>query len=245
MGGYKVMIIDAVTGVTHHEITAEHLPHNAAFNPSGSELWVPQSADAGEVVVYETSNYTELKTIAVGKMPSELTFSADGSRVFVANTGDATLTIIDPVAKTVLHTVTVGLDPVGAWPAANGKMYVDNETSQTVQEIDVVSAMVTATIDLGFKPGYAAFQAHHQELWVTDATHGQVVYFKFENGHWIKKGDIVTGADAHAIVFSSNNQTAFVTNQGANTVSVIDIGSHSKTKDITVGSKPNGLVLKP
>ena len=30
----------------------------------------------------------------------------------------------------------------------------------------------------------------------------------------------------------------------AATVSVVDVMSHSKTKDITVGNKPNGIVIK-
>ena len=35
---------------------------------------------------------------------------------------------------------------------------MDNETSQTISEITVSSMSVTATINLGFKPGYAASQ---------------------------------------------------------------------------------------
>ncbi len=243
-GGYKVMIIDARTGEIHHEISTDHLPHNAVFNASGSELWISQSDTAGKVLVYETASYTQKTSIAVGKMPSEVTFSADGSRVFVANTDDATVTMIDPVAKTVLQTIAVGADPVGAWPGADGNVYVDNETSQSISVINVATGAVTATIPLGFKPGYAAYQAHHEELWVSDATNGKVAYFKLEAGNWVKKGDFATGTDAHAIVFLADNKTALVSNQGAGTVSVIDIDSHTKTKDIPVGSKPNGMVLK-
>jgi YVTN family beta-propeller protein len=46
-------------------------------------------------------------------------------------------------------------------------------------------------------------------------------------------------------VFVSLDQTAFVTNQAANTVSVIDVENHVKLKDVAIGSKPNGLVFKP
>jgi YVTN family beta-propeller protein len=35
-----------------------------------------------------------------------------------------------------------------------------------------------------------------------------------------------------------------VVNQKGNTVSVIDANTHLKTKDISVGSLPNGIVLK-
>ncbi len=48
-----------------------------------------------------------------------------------------------------MGTVPVGKDPVGAWPAANGHVYVDNETDQTVTEINVATGAVTETINLG------------------------------------------------------------------------------------------------
>ena len=242
-GSYKVQIIDATTGEIHHEIVTEHLPHNAVFNASGSELWVSQSAAAGHVLVFKTSDYSKIAEIATGKMPSEVTFSADGTTVFVANTDDGTVTMIDPATKAILHTVIVGHTPVGAWPGTDGNMFVDNEADQTISVLNVVTSTVTATIPLGFKPGYAAYHPHHEELWVSDATNGKVAYSKLESGTWTKKGDFVTGADAHAIAFSSDNLTAFVTNQGAGNVSVIDIENHIKTKDIVVGSKPNGMVL--
>jgi YVTN family beta-propeller protein len=243
-GGYKVMIIDAKTGEIHHEISTEHLPHNAAFTKDGSELWVSQSAEVGHVLVFKTSDYSKIAEVATGKMPSEVTFSADGSRAFVANTEDGTVTMINPATKAVMQAIAVGQDPIGAWPGADGNMYVDNETGQSISVISVATGVVTATIPLGFKPGYAAYHPHHQELWVSDATNGKVAYYGLESGVWTKKGDFATGADAHAIVFLADNKTALVSNQGAGTVSVIDIENHAKTIDITVGSKPNGMVLK-
>lgn len=243
-GGYKVMIIDARTGEIHHEISTDHLPHNAAFNKDGSELWVSQSTEEGHVLIFKTTDYSKIAEIATGKMPSEITFSADGSRAFVANTEAGTVVMIDPATKVVLQTINVGQDPVGAWPGADGNMYVDNETGQSISVVSVATGMVTTTIPLGFKPGYAAYHPHQEELWVSDATHGKVAYFKLEGGAWARKGDFATGADAHAIVFLADNKTALVSNQGAGTVSVIDIENHTKTKDIPVGSKPNGMVLK-
>jgi YVTN family beta-propeller protein len=43
-------------------------------------------------------------------------------------------------------------------------------------------------------------------------------------------------------VFHGN--VAYVTNQGANNVSVINAQTHTKIKDIPVGHKPNGAVIK-
>lgn len=243
--GQKVQIIDAVTGNIDKEIAVAHLPHNAAFNPTGTELWIPQADTMqGHILVYKVSDWTLQNTLNVGKMPSELTFSFDGSMAFSANTMDGTVSMIDPNTKAIMATIPVGMNPVGAWAAANGKMYVDNETSQTISEIDVMTGVVTQTINLSFKPGYVAYSTHHTEVWVTDATNGKVVFFENIGGVWTLAGNLTTGTDAHAIAFSSNGEKAYITNQGANTVTVIDVVNHALISNINVGAKPNGLAIK-
>ncbi len=244
-GNYMVHIINSTTGAHEKEISLSKLPHNAVFSPDGTELWVGQSDTAqSQVLVYSASDWSLKNTINVGKGLSEVTFAADGSMAFAANTGDGTVSAINPSTKMIHMTITVGMDPVGAWPASNGKMYVDNETDKTVSEIDVASMTVTETFTLGFKPGYVAYNGHHNELWVSDATNGQVVYYSETGGSWSEEGSITTGTDAHAITFSGDGTKAYVSNQGANTVSVIDVASHSVTVTINVGEKPNGIALK-
>ncbi|MFY8098093.1 MAG: YncE family protein, partial [Flavobacterium sp.] len=61
---------------------------------------------------------------------------------------------------------------------------------------------------------------------------------------WMHGSSFNTGAGAHAITFTSDGNTAYVTNQTANTVSVVNTTNHSVTKTINVGKKPNGIVIK-
>lgn len=243
--GLKVQIIDAVTGMIDKEIALSKLPHNAIFNSTGTELWIGQMDTVqSQVLVYNTTDWSLQNTINVGKGLSEVTFSNDGSMAFACNTMDGTVTLIDASTKMIHTTLTVGTDPVGAWSANNGNMYVDNEMSQTISEISVSAMNVTSTINLGFKPAYAAYSTHHSELWVTDATNGKVVRYNKVGNTWNVVGSITTGADAHAIIFSNNGEVAYITNQGANTVSVIDVSNINITKTIAVGLKPNGVVIK-
>ncbi len=64
------------------------------------------------------------------------------------------------------------------------------------------------------------------------------------NNEWHPIGSITTGSGAHAIVFTSDGTKAYITNQGASNVSVINVNNHSKTIDIPVGTKPNGLLIR-
>jgi YVTN family beta-propeller protein len=242
---YKVMILDAVTGLVKKTIDLPKMPHNGAFNTTGTELWIGQAdATAGSVLVYNTSDWSVKQSIPVGKSPSEVTFSTDGNYAFVANTGSATVTVINASTKAVRATLPVGADPVGAWPAANGKMYVDNETAKTISVIDVASATVTETLSLGFKPGYAAYHNTTGELWVSDATNGKIVIYQRSGNNWVKKSEVVTGADAHAIAFNNDLSLAYITNQGANTVTILNATTYAKVLDIPVGRMPNGIVVR-
>lgn len=245
IAGFKVQIIDVVTGMIEKEIALSKLPHNAIFNSTGTELWIGQmDSKQSKVLVYKTSDWSLQNTINVGKGLSEVTFSNDGTMAFACNTTDGTVTLIDANLKTIHTTLTVGADPVGAWSASNNKMYVDNELSKTISEISVSSMSATATINLGFKPGYVAYHTASGELWVSDATNGKVVYYTLIGGIWTAKGNISTGSDAHAIAFNLDGTKAYVTNQGAGNVSVINVATHTVSQTIIVGSKPNGIVLK-
>ena len=124
-------------------------------------------------------------------------------------------------------------------------MYVDNEAGQSITVLSQTNpVLITDTMLLGFKPGYAAWCATKDELWVTDANNGKVFFYKDENGALVSIGSTSTGADAHAIAFSDDGKFAWITNQGANTVSVIDVETHLVIKTIPLGNKPNGIVIR-
>lgn len=236
-----VLKLDTKTGATLAATRLEMMNHNALLSPDEKEIWTSQMMAPGSVLVLDAASLATKSTITVGAMPAEITFSRDGKRAFVANGEADSVTVIDPVQKSVLKTIAVGDNPVGAWPGGDGVMYVDNESGRSLTAIDSTTLEVVRTYDLGFMPGMAA-TAPGGELWVTDAENGKVVFFT--SGGTSKSGDLVTGAGAHGIAFSKDGKTAYVSNQLADSVSIIDVDSHSLRSSISVGSKPNGLVYR-
>ena len=241
----RILIVDAVTGMMEKEFEVPTMNHNAVYSPDGKEIWTSQMVMDGKVLVYDAATYTLKTTIDVGMEPAEVTFSADGSKAYVANGGDDNVSIIDPSTKAVITTIPVGDNPVAAWIGKDGKMYVDNEDGQTVSVVSVANDNVLQTIDLGFMPGSVAHNALKSELWVTDPENGKVHYYNWDAGtnSWIHGGVFNAALGAHAIAFTNDGDLAYVTNQGAASVSVINVASHSKLKDITVGKKPNGTLI--
>lgn len=241
----RVLILDTQKGSTTKELELPAMNHNAVFSPDGKEIWTSQMEEEGKVLVYDAQTYNLKKVINVGMEPAEVTFSANGTKAYVANGGDDNVTVINPVTKEKVATITVGDNPVAAWIGQDNRMYVDNEDGQSVSVIDVTSNSVVQTIALGFMPGSVAHNAFKNELWVTDPENGKVHYWTLNlaTNTWVHAGIISTGAGAHATAFSKDGETAYITNQLAKSVSVIATSSHTKTKDIPVGAKPNGIII--
>lgn len=234
-----VMLLDATTGAT---LKARQLPtmnHNAAFAPSG-EIWTTQMADPGKVLTLDATTLADKSSIDVGAAPAEVTFSADGKYAFVANGSADSVTVIDASTKAVAKTIPVGDGPVGAWQGSNGIAYVDNEAGKSLSAIDTKTLEVKLTYNLGFTPAYAAL-APDGSLWITDTENGKVVVNLADAD--TKQAEIVTAAGAHAIAFDGT-KTGYITNQDANTVSVIDVATRQVTKTIPVGKKPNGMAWR-
>lgn len=242
MGG-KVAVLDAKTGTNIKVFNSIGMNHNAIYSPDGKEIWTSQMDENGKVLIYDANTFVLKNTVSVGMKPAEITFSSDGSVAFVANGASNTVSAINPGTKALLETIEVGENPVGAWVGTDGRMYVDNEDGQTVSIIDVKTLKVVETVNLGFMPGFVAYQADMKEMWVTDPESSKVHWWTKDNsGKMVHTGAFTTAPGAHAIAFK--DMTAYVTNQEAASVSVIDIMQHKVIKTLSVGKKPNGIVIK-
>jgi YVTN family beta-propeller protein len=243
----KLLVIDAMNGAIVKNVNLPLMNHNSIYSPNGNEIWVPQMDEMNsKVLVYDATTNALLNTINVGMMAAELTFSSDGTKAYVANGDDDSITVINTTTKAIITTIAVGDNPVGAWTGSNNKMYVDNEDGQTISVIDVATNSVDETITLGFMPGIASYNGPKNELWVSDPMNGKVHYWTWDAGMnmWMHGNSFNTGAGAHAIAFTTDGNAAYVTNQTANTVSVVNTSNHTVTKTINVGQKPNGIVIK-
>ena len=238
-----VMVLEATTGKTLASRRLEAMNHNAIFSPDGTEVWTSQMMldVPGSVLVLDPATLETRRTITVGEMPAEITFDASGARAFVANGMSHDITVIDAATKVVVMTVPVCNGPVGAWTGVDGVMYTDCEQDEVVAAVDAQSLAEVRRYALGFMPGMAATPAVG-ELWVTNADQGSVVFSGTSSD--TRVGELPTGAGAHGIAFSADRQTAFVTNQLANSLSVIDVAAKTVRETVIMGQKPNGLLFR-
>lgn len=239
-----VAVIDAQNGNTLLKIAVPSVNFNAVFSPDGSEIWSASATHSGEMFVYDANNGTLKSQVTLGADPSEVVFSKDGKYVFVALGESSFVYVINSQTKAIVKTIKVDAFPTNVWAGIDDKIYVENKVARTINIIDTKTLTVVDYLDVAFTPGQIAYNQTLNELWVCQAGENKVAYFERKNNLWSLKGTIITGNDAHAITFTNDMKRAFVVNQKDNTVSIIDALNHTKTKDISVGSQPNGIVLK-
>lgn len=239
--GGAVLVLDASNGSLRASTRLDAPNHNAVYGPDGATVWTSQIATPGEVLILDAATLAERNRVTVGDAPAEVTFAPSGELAFVANTGSDSVTLLDPATGAVLATQPVGDAPVGAWPGRDGRMYVDNEAGKSLSIIDPASRALVATYPLGFTPALAGI-APNNELWVTDTENGKLVFLDVASG--ARLGDLATGAGAHAFAFSGDGAKAYVTNQNAATVSVVDVATRTLRATIPVGDQPNGVAVR-
>ena len=100
-----------------------------------------------------------------------------------------------------------------------------------------VNYVVTSTFSADGRPHFPAVNAKGKRLYVSDVPAGTVTMFD-TNG--AKLAVTATGAQAHTVVYDESNNRVYVTNRGANTLSVLAGNTNAKIADIPVGTAPQG-----
>ncbi len=183
------------------------------------------SLAAGEGVIH---------TIPVGRYPYAA--SSDGTDVWVANSGEDTVSEIEASSGTVIRTIPVGSDPNGV--SSDGTyVWVTNFTGGTVSEIEASSGTVLRTIILGPGSDPLGVSSDGTHVWVANYGVGTVSEIEASSGTVVRTipfGIIPDGV-------SSDGTHVWVTNYFADTVSEIEASSGTVVRTIPVGHYPYGV----
>jgi len=111
-----------------------------------------------------------------GVVPSSAALTSSGSKLYVANAGEDTVSVNNVGAPTVVSTLglAAGSQPVFVTTSENGNMYVANYGNNTVSQINTVSDVVAGTVSVGNQPVAMAELPSGQKLYVVNQGSGTV-----------------------------------------------------------------------
>ena len=163
-GQYFLWILAALAllGALRYRSTHAAVVGAAGYNgPTSSQplalsaddsLLAVANPDNNSITLFDLKNNNAKVEVPVGKEPNGVALLPDGSRAYVANTVDGTVSVVaisrSPLAGNVIATLTVGTEPYGiAVTPSGGRVYVTNARSNSVSEINTNNNQVFRTIN--------------------------------------------------------------------------------------------------
>ena len=251
-------------------------PSAALVSPDGQRLYVANTGSntvsvintgTGQKIDASPSNIFSTD-ISVGSSPGALALSPDGKRLYVANTGSGTVSVIntdtyariDANPSNIFSTdITVGSSPSALAFGSDGRLYVANRGSNTVSVINTATNTVvdtnpnasgTQSISVGSSPS-TLVAGPDGRLYVANTGSGTVSVIN-TSGYAV--ANTYTVGSQPAGMTLGNDGRLYVANPGSNTVSVINTATNtvidtnpnvSGTQAIPLGSSPTSVALSP
>jgi YVTN family beta-propeller protein len=212
-----------------------------AVNPNGSKIYVADSL----ISVINTSTNTISSFIntnnGIGTAnPYGVCISKDGSKLFVANYGNNTATIINTATETILATINVGNNPMAICVNSDGsKVYVTNFSDSTVSVIDANSYSVLTTINVGANPNAICISPDDSKIYVSNMNGPSVSVINSATNTVVST--ITTILRAQGISLSSDASKLYVMDSYSNSVSVINTSNYNISMNISVGEWPTSF----
>lgn len=120
--------------------------------------------EANSVTIFDVTTDTPNKIgeVPVGQDPSSVAIHPDGTRAYVANSFDGTVSIINLAgAPSVTGTFSVGIEPMALALSPNGtRLYVANSVSDTLMVFDTAPATPALMALVNLSP----FEQHREPL---------------------------------------------------------------------------------
>ena len=145
-------------------------PLELALSPDGARLYV-LCQQAGELRVLNAATGRTLKTIAVGREPRGLALSPANHRLFVTNSWDDTISVIDTLKLEVTATWPVAAEPSSVVMVsddqARRRLFVANRISNDVAVLDAETGAEQKRLVAGRGASYMTVSADGKRLFVT------------------------------------------------------------------------------
>ena len=255
-GVLVLMLICISCGETYRPVATPIIPNlpNPAFSHFAAVISGNGSNNPGASTSIDVSGDTAESQSTIGLMPVHAAVVLSGTRVYVANSVDDTVSAFSPTSPTPVITISL---PAGSAPsfvatAENASVYVANFGNNTVSAIEMGSNVIEAPIygiPVGVHPVGLAETPNLQKLYVANRGNagagGSVTSINpvdrsinppIANATWVSPVSVAARSDGNR---------AYVLDQGSGLVSAIDSSSDTVVNSVSVGVGANFMLYDP
>jgi|SRR5579859_4115921 len=123
-------------------------PSFLRFDPKLQRVYVVNNSGNSISIINHAADCSAstATTVAVGNAPTSVAALSDGTRAYISNSGDNTVSVLITSSNTIRKTIAVGTNPVSIGSSADGtKVVVANRNSGNISIIRTSDDTVTAT----------------------------------------------------------------------------------------------------
>lgn len=269
----SVTVIDAdPASATFHQVLGARIPVGPApaaiaFRPDSARAFVVLR-DADRVDVINTATRTVTGDIPVGNEPIGIHINPTPFG-FVTNRADNNVTLIRPLALDAIGDLPAGTTPSGAAGTIDGELAVWTNRGSNTLTVHGIRTAVQRSVATGSNP-IAVDVVQYESL--PNQTVNRInnlgapvalAYVANSGSDSVTVVDITTnpgdpanftaavlttitvGDSPVAVAFQPNGAIALVANRADNTVSIIEVASHTVIDTVPVGTSPEAIDFSP
>ena len=239
-----VMVIEGATGKVLADIPNTPGVHGVSFAPKAGHGFTTNSGDQ-TVTMFDLKTLEVLRQIKVGPGLDGIMYDEPDDKIILTNHSRpiGTLTALDPQSGDIVATVELeDTAPEGAAADGKGRIFVNNESKNTMQVIDAKTWKVTASWPLApcDGPTGIAYDTGSNRIFsgcsttsvVVDAATGKVV------------ASIPNGTRVDALGWDPEKKLMFIPNGGEGNVTVVHQDSPDKYRVVaTVATVPGAKTI--
>ena len=182
--------------------------------------------------------------VTVGPNPATVAVDSASDRLYAANQGGDTVSVVNTSTDLVVDTIVVGSGPTGlAIDSSTNLLFVSNFNSASVSVIDLADDTVTATIDVGGAPSGIAVDPELGEVVVADHDTGLVSVIDETTDTVVNT--VPLNGQTYSVAIDTGTHTAYVANATTDQIDVIDEGTWTVSTSVQVGDLPVGVLVVP
>ncbi len=186
--------------------------------------------------------------VPVGKNPLNLALNPNTNTLYVSNSGNSTVSVINcngPPGKTIpsVNSINVGHSPIGIAVNPNTNMvYVTNHKDNTTSVINGSTNNAVYTIPVGHYPNSTSVNPNTNMVYVTNYNDNTISVINGSTNNVVK--NIPVGHRPIGVAVNPTTNIVYVANSKSNTISVINGSTNNIVKNIPV-SNPNSITVNP
>jgi YVTN family beta-propeller protein len=246
-------VADARSFKVTRNIKLSGRPNNIAIAKDGRRVYVSIIQAPGAVDVIDTSSLERVKSIPMKSGVHNTYVTPDGRWVVAGSVVGKMLTVIDPSSDKVAWELPFdnGVRPMAFEQNADGsthRIFVQLSNVHGFAVVDFAAHKEVARIQMpaappGKKPDIDATPSHGigvapdgKTLWVDSSLNSKVYVYSLPDLKLL--GGVDVGRTPDWMTFTPDSRKVYISNAGANSVSVIDVKSMKELTRIKVGYVP-------